>query len=441
MILKIFMLFYRILWATLLPLILLYLYMRGRKDPIYSQNIAERFGFYKSALPQNPIWVHAVSLGEVRSGIALIRAALERGDTVLVTNFTPAGRRDAEKQFAKEIATGQLAVIWVPFDMRWCHRRLIKACHPRICLPLEVEVWPAMIDTMCKAKVPLYLCNAQYGLQPMARDDRGLRVRQKIIASCAGAFVKSDVQKDRFESIGLQNIGVTGELRFDQPIPRDLTEAALTLRQAFPVPDRQVVTIASGVADEEDLYREMILSLKDKAQRRGMTAPLFVYVPRAPERFDKVGDGLEGVGLKVCRRSEAFSASTESLARLPSSWTSDIDVLLGDSLGEMYFYLSLADKVIVGGGYNERGAHNIIEPLAVGKPVFVGPYTWPIEFPFVEAEAAGIARSFANPEDMMSALLSEENTSLEKLSAFVGEHRGASARTLAGIDAIANRSE
>ncbi|KPA21832.1 3-deoxy-D-manno-octulosonic acid transferase [Shimia sp. SK013] len=441
MILKIFMLFYRFLWAALLPLILLYLYVRGRKDSIYRLNIAERFGFYKNVLPQNPIWVHAVSLGEVRSGIALIQAVLERGDTVLVSNFTPAGRREAEKQFAAEIEAGQLAVIWVPFDMSWCHRRLIKACRPRICLPLEVEVWPAMIETMRKAKVPLYLCNAQYGSQPMARDDRGLRVRRKIIARCTGAFVKSGVQKDRFEAIGLRNVVVTGELRFDQPIPSDLTEAASSLRHALQAPERQIFTIASGVADEEDLYREMILSLRKKAKTQGLALPLVVYVPRAPERFRSVGDSLERAGLKVCRRSEAFSVGTENLSRLPTSWASNVDVFLGDSLGEMYFYLSLADKVIVGGGFNERGAHNIIEPLAVGKPVLVGPHTWPIEFPFVEAEAAGVARSFANPEDMMSALLSEENVSPAKLSSFVGEHRGASARTLEGIDEVAVQSE
>lgn len=441
MILKMFMLFYQVLWIFLLPAILLYLRMRGRKDDLYWKHLGERFGHYSCDLPQSPIWIHAVSIGELRSSTALIHIALKRGHRVLVTTFTPTGRRETERQFAAAIAERQLAVIWVPFDMGWCHRRLIKACQPRICLPLEVEIWPAMIITMRKANVPLYLCNAQYARRSVARDSRGLRIRQKVIARCAGAFVKSGLQKERFAAIGVPNILVTGELRFDQEVPTDLTTAAVALREAMPDPERQIVAIASGVENEEDVYLEMILELRKWAQKNGRTAPLIVYVPRAPERFAQVGNNLEKAGLKVCRRSREFAACREGLRSIPKNWSSDIDVFLGDSLGEMYFYLTLSDKVIVGGGFSARGAHNIIEPLAVAKPVFVGPYTWTIEFPFFEAETAGFAQSYATPNHMIAALLEGESETSESLAGFMDEHRGASERTLRGIDAVIGASD
>lgn len=437
---KAFMLFYRVLWLCLLPLILVYLFLRGRKDPLYREGIPERFGVYRFPLPQKPIWVHAVSIGELRSALTLIQLALDRGDKVLVSVFTPAGRRDAEKQFSAAIAAGDLAVVWVPFDMGWCHRRLIKACHPRICLPLEVEIWPSMIHEMRKAGVPLYLCNAQYASKSIERDDKGLRIRPNIIAKCAGAFVKSDVQKERFSTFGVTDIVVTGELRFDQGIPLSLTDAAERLRRELKLHERQVIAIASGVEGEEDLYASMILELRALAADKGVAAPLIVYVPRAPERFGQVGDDLERVGIKVCRRSTAFEEGSSGLNRTPSQWTKDVEVLLGDSLGEMYFYLALADKVIVGGGFTERGAHNIIEPLAVGKPVFVGPFTWTIEFPFLEAEAVGIARSFETMEGMVPSLLAAPDCSSDEIAKFIDQHRGASQRTLEGIDSVLSNS-
>lgn len=436
MILHIFMLSYRLLWVLLLPVVLVYLKRRGRKDSLYGQHIAERFGFYDRPLPQNPIWVHAVSLGELRSGVAFIRAAIDSGEKVLVTNFTPAGRRETERQFGVEIEAGQLAVSWVPFDMGWCHRRLIKACRPKICLPLEVEVWPAMIDATRKAGVPLFLCNAQYASKPLARDSRGLRIRQKVIARCAGAFVKSDVQKARFESVGLQNVFVTGELRFDQPIARELTDAAAKRRPEFNANGRKIITIASGVEAEESTYTQMIRTLRDQALDRAVPKPLFVYVPRAPERFAAIAADLQDAGLSVACRSTRFGVGAEGFAAPATEWDDSIDVLVGDSFGEMYFYLSLADKVVVGGGFTERGAHNIIEPLAVGKPAYVGPYTWTIEFPFVEAEAAGVATSFASPEAMLQELACPDQTSPETLSAFVSQHRGASQRTLNKIHEV-----
>ncbi|MCP4819325.1 MAG: 3-deoxy-D-manno-octulosonic acid transferase, partial [Shimia sp.] len=107
--------------------------------------------------------------------------------------------------------------------------------------------------------------------------------------------------------------------------------------------------------------------------------------------------------------------------------------------GEMYFYLSLADKVIIGAGFSERGAHNIIEPLSVGKPVYVGPYTWTIEFPFLEAQEAKVARSFQTPEAMQAELAKKNVVAPETLLKFVALHRGASVRTLEALNEVVRR--
>lgn len=434
MILRVFLMAYRLAWFALLPLVLIYLWRRARRDPDYLRHLPERFGFYGPVPAKGAIWVHAVSLGEIRSATALIKEILARGDKVVLTHFTPAGRRESARLFAQEIATNQLTAVWVPFDMAWCYRRFFKAFRPRIGLTLEVEIWPSMIFTARDAGVPLYLCNGQYATKSLARDNRGLRLRLRVVQGLAGAFVKSRLQAQRFTEIGLANVMATGELRFDQPIPPEHLHAARNLRPELG-PTRPVITIASGVEGEEQLFTDLILKMRAKSASTGCAMPLFVYVPRAPERFNILAESFEQKGIKCLRRSNALDKGLSLNAPIDV-----VDVLLGDSLGEMFFYLALADQVIVGGGFTPRGAHNIIEPLMLGKPVLVGPYVWTIEYPFVEAEQAGVVRSLPDGEALFAALNAPSPVGMDaKIHSFLAEHAGASARTLAAIDKVMNR--
>lgn len=433
--LKLFFIVYRLAWIVLLPLVLVYLWRRGRRDSEYRRHLHERFGFYRHRPTKGAIWFHAVSLGETRSATGLIHALLDRGDRVLLTHFTPAGRRESHRLFAGAIAAGQLQVVWVPFDMAWCLRRFLRAFQPRIGLTLEVEIWPSMIFATRAANVPLYLCNGQYPDKSFQRDSRGLQFRILLMQRLAGALVKSELQVQRFIQIGVRNVRATGELRFDQPVPEDQVQAARLNRANLGLA-RDVVTIASGVEDEEPLYCELISRMRDRALVGHSPPPLFIYVPRAPERFDAVADNLSNSGLNVVRRSQVLDKSL----RLGQS-LKDADVLLGDSLGEMFFYLELADRVVVGGGFTPRGAHNIIEPLMLGKSVLVGPHIWTIEYPFREAERAGIVTSLPDIDHLFAALMDPTRIPSEKIARFLDEHGSSSIRTLAAIDSVLKCSE
>ena len=431
MILNAFLALYRLAWMILTPLVLIYLWRRGRRDPMYCAHLGERFGSYP-ALPQNPIWIHAVSLGETRSAVPLARDLLDAGEVVVFTHFTPAGRKEAHRAFADEIAAGRVASVWVPLDMFWVFSRFFKACRPKIGLSMEIEIWPAMVFAARRAGVPLYMCNAQYPSTSIARDSRGLRLRQRIMTGFAGAFVKSQLQADRFASVGVQNIHITGELRFDQPIPRRLLDAADAV--APTLARRSVVTIASAIEGEDALFIDAIKDIL-----RDDPSAFFIYVPRAPERFDDVRKMLIAADLAPAMRSEMFSDDLR-MAIPGHNWIDEVSVLLGDSLGEMYFYLSLADRVVVGGGFHPKGAHNIIEPLALEKPVVTGPYTQTIENPFVEAEAAGVALSVPDGPALVAALSGDLWATPEQITAFVKENSGASGRTVAAIQSeIPNR--
>ncbi|MFN3281569.1 MAG: 3-deoxy-D-manno-octulosonic acid transferase, partial [Tabrizicola sp.] len=108
------------LWHLGLPVVVGYLWWRGRKDPLYARHLGERFGRHVPTEP-GAVWVHAVSLGELRSAVPLIRALIDRGERIVTTHFTPAGRREAERVFAAEIATGRVTPVWVPLETSWAY--------------------------------------------------------------------------------------------------------------------------------------------------------------------------------------------------------------------------------------------------------------------------------------------------------------------------------
>ena len=423
-------------WHLGLPVVLLYLWRRGRKDPLYAQHLAERFGRYRQRLP-GAIWVHAVSLGEMRSAVPLIRALLDRGECVVTTHFTPAGRREATRVFAAEIATGRLAAVWVPFETAWAYAGFFRAFRPRAGLVMEIEIWPRMIFAARGAGVPLFMCNAQYPTKSMARDAK-FKLRHKLMQGYAGAFVKSDLQAARFASVGVPNITVTGELRFDQPVPPHLVAAAETIRPVLSR-GRPVISFASAVEGEDDLYLDAIA-----AALRHPSRPFVVYVPRKPERFDEVAGLFAARGFNFLRRSQALDA-TLSPQSLPSPpWGGDgggghppdvaPDLLLGDSLGEMYFYIALSDRVVTGGGFTPHGAHNIIEPLALKRPVIVGPEIHTIEYPAVEAIAAGVCLRVETPSALAVALTDWTGPGAGAIECFFAAHSGATQKTLAALD-------
>lgn len=415
--LRLALLAYSTLWWVLMPVFLLYLWRRGRKDPLYAHHIGERFGHHRGQF-KNPVWIHAVSLGEMRSATPLIRALLAQGETILTTHFTPAGRREAEREFAHDIAARRVQTVWVPFEYGFSYRRFLNHFMPKYGLVMEIEIWPRMIMACRKRGTPLFMCNAQYPQKSFDKDTAGLGLRAQLLEGFAGGFVKSEGQRARFAAVNMPNIHVTGELRFDQPIPQAHLDAAAKVRTRL-TQGRPTFTLTSVVEGEDPIYMRMIKQTPNA---------LFIYVPRAPERFDEVAAMLDQAGLKYARRSEIFD---DNLTLKDDA--ADIDVLLGDSMGEMYFYLGLCDQAIVGGGFVKKGAHNVIEPLALKKPVIVGPHIWTIEYPAVEAIAAGVCTLLQTEAELCAAVQTPPPMTDAQITQFYDDHAGGVKRTIAAI--------
>ncbi len=366
------------------PLVWRYFRRRAKADPAYMETPEERRG--EGAPFVCDLWVHAVSLGEFTSAAPLIRIALDAGHRVLTTHATPAGRNAARAAFGDHPA---FAARYMPIDRPRYWRAFFATAQPKAGLVMEVEFWPAMIEEARRAGCVLCLANSQVPSKTFPRARRLAALAGHPVAHAAAVFAKSEPIADRFRQLGASPVLALGETRFDIPAPEHLLTAGQALKG-----NRNILTLASVVAGEEGIYLDLVTRLMDTPN-----PPLVIWVPRAPERFEDHARLLEDAGLSVLRRTDAFDDGLT-----PKQDLADTQVLLGNSMREMFFYLAPADAVIVGGGFTEKGAHNVIEPLSLGKPVITGPYTWTIEYPAVEAEAAGVLTVVSTPKSLFDAV-------------------------------------
>ena len=413
------------LWQAALrlgmPWIRGYFARRAEDDPAYGEHLSERRG--EGAPFEADLWVHAVSMGEMRSARTLVELALDRGWKVVTTHATPAGRREAEWAFSGAIARGEMTVRYAPIDRIDWWRSFFRNTAPRAGLVMEMEFWPGMIEAARREGVPLILANAQVPSKSLPRARRVARYLGHPVASATAVWAKSDRMAARFRELGAPWVEALGETRFDITPPDYHLDAGEALRDALG--DRPVVTFASVVEGEE------ATCLKAIADLRRLFPDLFViWVPRAPEKFDDAAKRLEKAGLRTIRRSRALGPDLE----LPEGM-GEADALLGDSLGEMFFYLVPADVVVVGGGFVPKGAHNVIEPLSLGKPVITGPHVWTIEFPAVEAEAAGVL-DIVEPRELAAVVAEALTADATAAMSFHARHKGASARMIDRLEEL-----
>lgn len=415
---KAFLVLYALALRIGMPLVWRYFRKRGEKDPTYLDHMEERRG--QGAAFEADVWVHAVSLGEMTSAAPLVRLLLGAGYRMVTTHATPAGRRIASELFEAEIASGQMAVRTAPVDLPKYWDAFFERYKPSLGLVMEMEFWPAMIEAAARANFPLCLANSQVPSKSFARAKRVKALTgSHPAARAAVVFAKSDRMAKRFEALGQEDVQVLGETRFDIPPPDHQLAAGDALRTAL---TRPVLTLASVVAGEEETY---VAALKSITER-----PLTIWVPRAPELFESTVARLRKAGFMVAQRSDTFDDDLNLTGNLHN-----IDILVGNSFGEMFFYMQPASAVVVGGGFVEKGAHNVIEPLALGKPVITGPHIWTIEYPGVEAQEAGVLKVCKTAADLPNAIAEALESQGEAAGAFHAKNIGASARIFAVVDA------
>ena len=391
---------YELLWHLFLPLLVLNFWRRGAREPMYRQFWGERFGRVQCQL-SHAIWVHCASMGEMRGAAPWIKQLLSEGFAVYLTTLTPAGRHSAVSLFKDAMQKGQMQLSYAPLELSWAVRSFLKRVRPRCAVMTEIDTWPVLLATIRRAGIPLAFANAQYPAQSFERDRRWGAFRARLFKAYELVMCKSALQARRFDAVGCTRVEVVGETRFDLPVSEEHRRAAGQLRASAGVVHRPAVCFASAIEGEDDLLIEAMRRMQSLLAQSGQPMPFFVYVPRSPQRFDAVARLIEAAGLRMIRRSQQFDAALYPHQKM--DWQA-VDVLLGDSIGEMYFYLELSQLVVVGSSFGTRAVHNIIEPLAINKPVWTGPSMRGIEYPAMEAMEAGVLHHARDAEDLAQQL-------------------------------------
>ncbi len=333
---------------------------------------------------------------------------------ITITTMTPTGSAQVKAAFGDAVFH-----VYVPYDMPGAVKRFLEKVQPALCLIVETELWPNLIHYTHKRKIPIIIANARLSeksakgytaLGPLTRD---MLDKVSVVAA------QGSNDGERFVSLGLpkQNLEITGNIKFDIQVSAQIRQKAAEIRAAWG--KERPVWIAASTHDGED---ELILGAF-RQLREHMPDLLLVLVPRHPERFDKVAGLCRSQSFTVARRSKNEPVHP------------GIDIMLGDTMGELLTLFGASDVAFVGGSLVDRGGHNFLEPAAFGVPVVSGPSV----FNFAQVSAALLdagAMMTALPDDLASTVVKMFNTEThQKMSKaaieVVAKNRGAEKKLLA----------
>ena len=422
---------YECLWHLALPVALIRLYWKGRKLPGYRQHIAERFGFYGRKQNSQQVWVHAVSVGETRAAAPLIDALSADGHSILLTHMTPTGRATGQQIFEQHLKADRLQQVYLPYDVSWAVNAFYKHFSPKAGLIMETEVWPTLVLSAKRHHVPTILVNARLSSRSAKRAASFGAVATYIYQSFTKILAQTGLDAKRYQSLGLSNVMVTGNLKFDVVANTAQVNDALLLRKELGA-GVQIVCAASTREGEEELIIEAWKKLKE--QQPGLNNICLLIVPRHPQRFDDVYALLVKSFSTIARRSLLVKHSEIANAIKQDG------ILLGDSMGEMSFYYALSDFVVMGGSLQPLGGQNFIEACALGRPIILGPHTFNFQqasMDVIDAEAGLRVDGVDGLSQAMGLLFS--NHELKELMGtnaldFANQHTGATQKILAVVE-------
>lgn len=411
---------YTLLLYLVLPLVLLRLLLRSLRAPAYRLRWSERLGEVPDGVHPGGLWIHAVSVGEVQAVAPLVRQLRLAHPRlpVHITTTTPTGSTRVERLFGQEVTHSYL-----PYDLPLLLRRFLKRVRPAAFLMVETEIWPNLLRTCRQQGIPSLLANARLSARSARGYRRVERFAREVFALIDRVAAQSVDDAARFAALGVPQaaIEVTGSIKFDMEIPASIAEQAEVMRLSW---RGRPVWVAASTHEGED---EIVLAAHARLLQDIPTA-LLVLVPRHPERFERVSLQVIKAGLELAKHSD----------RLPPG--GEVQVYLGDTMGELTVLLGAADAAFFGGSLARVGGHNMLEAAAQGVPVCFGPHTFNFALISKMLLACGAGRQVEDAESLASVMrdwlgdASVRSAAGEAGRHMVRQNRGALARLQRIVD-------
>jgi len=350
-------LLYRTLTAAAAPLVVLYLNARCRRGKEDRARLGERFGTASAARPAAPlVWVHAASVGEANSVLALIERILAERPAIeiLMTTGTVAAAHLVQTRLPAR-ARHQ----FVPVDVPRAVERFLDHWHPDLAIWVESELWPNLVLATRRRGIPMLLANARLSARSLAHWRVLPGLVRPVLQAFALCLAQDEAQAERFRQLGAGPVASVGDLKAAAaPLAADPAVLAALRRQ---IGDRPVWLAASTHEGEEEIAAAAHVRIA-----RDHPGLLTIVAPRHPVRGPAIADMLRAQGLRVARHS-----ASEAIA-------ADIDIYLVDTLGELGLFFRLAGIAFIGGslagkGGAGKGGHNPFEAARLGCAVLHGP--------------------------------------------------------------------
>jgi len=371
-------LLYLLAGVAISPMVLYRLIRHGR----YRTGWAQRFGKITRKNPEKKcIWLHAVSVGEVNAAKTLIKELKKRFPNfeIAISTVTDTGFAQANALFGRPAKGGR--VFYFPLDLSWIMRRAFDNIRPAVCLLMELEVWPNFIQIAKQLNVPVIVINGRISDRSFSRYKRIKPIAKTIFRKISLVLAQTNEYARRFKELGCpdERVIVTGSLKYDTAQITDKVEGADVLaaqlfgkfkiqNSKFEIP----LWVAGATGnDEEKILLEVYRDLK--RQERFSDLQLAI-IPRKPERFNEVAILIEERGFDLIRFSEVKNTGQKS--KIVNSKSKIDGVILGDTMGDLRKFYSLASVIFVGRSLVPMGGSDMMEAAALGKCTIFGPHAF-----------------------------------------------------------------
>jgi 3-deoxy-D-manno-octulosonic-acid transferase len=409
---------YRLVGTAIYPFMGPFLAIRARNGKEDRSRRYERYGYPSADKPAGPlVWFHAASVGESMAVIPLIERVDSLGINTILTTGTVT---------SAEIVTGRLPQRtfhqYVPLDLQPAVKRFISHWKPDLAVFTESEVWPMTVLELNAWRIPQVLVNARMSDRSFDRWRSASKLANALFTNFSHVAAQSKVDAERFQALGADPVSVSGNLKVD-------TEALPCNEEELAQLKIQIARRPTWIAASTHSGEEEIVASVHKKLAPSMPGFLSVLVPRHPDRGDDITSMLERHGLRVARRSNNQPISD------------DVDVYLGDTIGEMGLFLRLGSVAFIGRSMKATGGQNPLEPAQTGTAILSGQHVHNFREAYSNLLKAGGAR-LVRDEDNLAANLefllnnpAERGKMVAAASQTVREMGGALERTVEVLDA------
>jgi len=364
-----------------------------------------------------PVWLHALSIGELLSAGGLIQRLHRelRSRPLYLSVSTSSAFAMARDRFASSCD----GIFYFPYDVGFAVKRCLDAVDPALIVLIETDIWPGFLAEVRRRGIPSLLVNGRLSPESFRTYSRLRLLFEPSFNTFWGIYPQSPGEAERFMALGVapDRLRPTGNLKFDVAAALPSADAVAAMREAFFISSEARILIAGSThRGEEALIRSCFLRLRDH-----FPSLQLIIVPRRPDRGAEVLELFQG---------------DDVAAALASQLDQPRPVVVVDRMGYLSRLYALADVAVIGGSFVPQGGQNPIEPAAWGKPVVFGPDMH--DFPDVAAWLlnAGGAIQARNEADLYEAchrLLSDREAAKTiggQARSVVIEHQGATEKVL-----------